>query len=138
MSPGQLRLTIDTTFSQSEIYFANGGWEYGDTGVVVPDSVYIAEAEHTFSVSEMLAKDLIKHEIKLKDLFWHFTWPRIGKWHGEGEMGLGPIQEGEQWRRDKGRLLERMVMGPLYGGEERGKHGRRVEWNGYRDHQPPY
>jgi hypothetical protein len=38
--------------------------------------------------------------------------------------------------RDKGSVLEKMVMGPLYEGEERGKYKRRKEWNGYRDYQP--
>ena len=69
MPPGQLTLTIDTKFSQSEIYYANGGWEYGDSGVVVPVSVYNAEAEHTFSISQALVQDLVKHEVKPKDLF---------------------------------------------------------------------
>lgn len=38
--------------------------------------------------------------------------------------------------RDKGSVLEKMVMRPLYEGEERGKYKRRKEWNGYRDYQP--
>jgi hypothetical protein len=66
---GQLGLTIDTCFSQSEVYFHNGGWEYGDTGVVVPDSVYLAEADFTFQISATLARDLVEHGIKLRDLW---------------------------------------------------------------------
>lgn len=31
---GQLRLTIDTSFSESEIYLANGGTQWYDSGVV--------------------------------------------------------------------------------------------------------
>jgi hypothetical protein len=104
--------------------------------VVVPDSVYIAEAEHTFSISQALAQDLAKHEVKPKDLFWNFTWPRIGGWQREGEMGLGNAREGEGKARDKGSVLETMVVGPLNEGEERRKYERKKEWNGYRDYQP--
>ncbi len=37
---------------------------------------------------------------------------------------------------DRGRLLEKMVMGPAYEGELRGKGVRRAEWNGYQRYQP--
>jgi hypothetical protein len=138
MPQGQLTLTIDTNFSQSEIYFHNGGWEYGDSGVVVPDSVYTAEAEHTYNVSQTLANDLIQHGVKLKDLFWHFTWPRMREGQGVAEMGLGSTEQGNQRNMDPENVLEKMVMGSLYEAEEKGKFERRKEWNGYRDHQPPY
>jgi hypothetical protein len=137
---GQLTLTIDTQFSQSRIYLHNGGWEYGDTGVVVPSSTYISEAEHTFSISKMIADDFVERGIRFRDLLWHFKWPKIGEWQGEGEAGLGRDEYWEETERsrDRGALLEKMVMGPNYEGEERGKFERRAQWNGYRDSQPPW
>lgn len=134
---GQLTLAINTNFSQSEIYYANGGWEYGDSGVVVPDKVYIEEDEHTFSISHALAQDLVTHDIRLKDLFWHFKGPRLKRDIEDGEDGMGDSERGRR-RRDKGGALEKIVMGSSYEGEERGKYERRAEWNGYRDRQPPY
>jgi len=50
-------------------------------------------------------------------------------------MGLGNAREGDGKARDKGRVLKKMVMGPLHEGEERGKYERSKEWNGYRDYQ---
>lgn len=124
----QLALTISTNFSQGEIYYANGGWEYGDSGVVVPDSVYVSEAEHTLQVSRMIARDLVERGVRLRDLFWHFEWPMLKD--GKGKT--------EERGKDTGRELEKMVMGPVYDGEERGKLERRQRWNGWMKHQPPW
>ncbi len=72
----------------------------------------------------MLAKDLAKHDLRLKDCFFYFNWPvEIS------EDGLD---------RDRGRLLEKMVMGVGYEGVERGKFARRQEWNGYTPDQETY
>lgn len=131
---GQLGLTIDTCFSQSEVYFHNGGWEYGDTGVVVPDSVYLDEADFTFQISATLARDLVEHGIKLRDLFWHFNRLKLTVF--DGEVGKDVSRELESM--DRGQLLEKMVMGQLYEAETRGKGDRRMEWNGYQPYQPPW
>jgi hypothetical protein len=130
---GQLPLTVDTRFSQSDIYLANGGSEWYNSGVVVPDSVYIAEAEHTFDICKMIISDLLAREVRFKDLFWHFVWPELG----ERMKGNGCV-ELEEKKRDRGALLEQMVMGSEYKGEERGKYERRKEWNGYREEHPPW
>ncbi|KAH6694872.1 hypothetical protein BKA61DRAFT_623996 [Leptodontidium sp. MPI-SDFR-AT-0119] len=134
----QLRLTIDAKFSQGDIYIANGGSEYYDSGVLVPPSVYISEAEHSFSVAKMVAEDLVNRDLRFKDLFWHFVWPKVGTWRGEGEMGYGWAEATVEKRRDKGAVLEKMVMGSGYEGEERGKYKRRKAWNGYRECLPPW
>jgi hypothetical protein len=39
---------------------------------------------------------------------------------------------------DRGRRLEKAVMGKLYEGVQRGKGERRKEWNGWRRDQPPW
>lgn len=103
----------------------------------VPTSVYLAEAEHSFNVAKLVAEDLVKRGVRFKDLFWHFVWPKVGPWRGEGEMGYGWAELAVEKRRDTGRVLEKIVMGSRYEGEERGKYERRKAWNGYREYTPP-
>jgi hypothetical protein len=110
--PGQLRLTIDPSFSQEAIYYCNGG-EYQH---VLPH-VYVKEAENTWGFTQMLVKDLAGSGVRLKDFFLHFTWP------------VEPSEDGLD--KDRGRILEKRVIGSGYEGAERGKFERRQEWNGY-------
>lgn len=138
MPRGKLQLTIDAKYSQGEVCHANGGDEYEESDVHVPCSVYIAEAEHSFNVAKLVAEDLVKSGVRFKDLFWHFVWPKVGPSRGEGEMGYGWEVDAVEKMRDRGRVLEQIVMGSGYEGEERGKYERRKAWNGYRDDQPPW
>ena len=74
----------------------------------------------------MIANDLLEREVRFRNLFWHFMWPEVGK----GKVASGCGEREESWR-DRGAVLEKMVMGSAYEGEERGKYERRQEWNGY-------
>ncbi|KAM3081307.1 hypothetical protein ACMFMG_004774 [Clarireedia jacksonii] len=107
-----------------EIYIANSGAEYCDSGVVIPPSVYISEAEHSFNLAKMVAEDLVKWGVRFKDLFWHFVWPKVELWQGEEEMGHSRAAAVVK-KRDRGTVLEKMVMGSGYDGEEREKYERR-------------
>ncbi|KAH7306067.1 hypothetical protein BKA65DRAFT_559914 [Rhexocercosporidium sp. MPI-PUGE-AT-0058] len=135
---GQLCLTIDANFSQSSIYLTNGGSEYSDSGEIDQPSVYISEAEHSFNVAKMIAKDLARYGVRFKDLFFHFVWPKVGPWKGEGEFGYGWAEPAVEKKRDKGAVLEKLVMGSNYEGEVRGKYKRRKAWNGYREPLLPW
>jgi hypothetical protein len=134
---GQLSLTIDTKFSGSDIYIHNGGWEYGDNGVVIPDSTYIAEAEHTFSVAEMIARELVQCGVGLRDLFWHLEWP-LSTEEKSPQLQTEDRDEEALWKKQRvrERVLEKMVMGEAYEGEERGKFEGRRKRNGYWEYQP--
>jgi hypothetical protein len=66
----------------------------------------------------MLATDLVANRVKLRDFFVHFVWPVEGS-----EDGV---------KADRGKELEKLVMGKDYDGVARGKEARRKEWNGYR------
>jgi hypothetical protein len=97
--------------------------EVGSTVIavwVVPDSVYIAEAEHTFSISQALAQDLVKHEVKPKDLFWHSAWPRIGNGKERAKWGWG-TREREMGRRGiRGGCSRRWLWGSFMKGKREG------------------
>jgi len=65
----------------------------------------------------MLATDLAAKRVKLRDFFVHFVWPVEGSEDGA--------------KADRGKELEKLVMGKDYDGVARGKEARRKEWNGY-------
>lgn len=67
----------------------------------------------------MLAEGLANIDWKMKDVFFHFAWPVK-----ETDDGL---------TRDRGVLLEKLVMGEGYDSTQRGKYARRDFWNGYDD-----
>jgi hypothetical protein len=84
----------------------------------VPAHHYVKEAENTWGVVQILAKNFARSEVKLRDLFFHFMWP---------------VEEDEDGAdSDRGKVLEKLVMGQGYEGIARGKEARRKEWNGYR------
>ena len=64
-----------------------------------------------------LLQDLAGSGVRLKDFFLHFTWP------------VEPSEDGLD--KDRGRILEKRVIGSGYEGAERGKFERRQEWNVY-------
>jgi hypothetical protein len=64
--------------------------------------------------------------------------PKVGPWQEEGEMGYGWAEAAVEKRRDRRAVLEKMVKGSGYEGEERGKYERRKTWNGYREYLPPW
>jgi len=69
-------------------------------------------------VIHMLAKDLAGSGVKLRDFFVQFVWP---------------VEESEDVvEADRGKELEKLVMGRDYNGVARGKEARRKGWNGYR------
>jgi hypothetical protein len=111
MNPGQLRLTVDLDFDKKRVFYMYGGEYQG-----VPDSCYTIEAEKVWNVSKKLADSLLK-QTRVKKLFFHFRWP-----FEEHKEGIP---------RDRGMLLEKMVMGESYDGIKQGKNERRHWWNGY-------
>lgn len=84
----------------------------------------------------MIADDLVRREVRFRDLFWHLVWPEVGSRQQEEEKGLGGVEHEAEKSRDRGVVLEKMVMGSEYKGLEKGKYERRKEWNGYRKHFP--
>jgi hypothetical protein len=111
MNPRQLSLTIDLGFDRNYVYYS-----YGGDFQFVPDICYTREAEKVWTIGKGLANSLIGN-LQLKNLFFHFMWPFEN--HKEGI----PV--------DRGRVLEKMVMGENYDSTERGKDERRHRWNGY-------
>lgn len=66
----------------------------------------------------ILAKDLAGSGVKLRDFFVQFVWP---------------VEESEDGAEaDRGKELEKLVMGRDYDGVVRGEEAGRKEWNGYR------
>jgi hypothetical protein len=111
IKPQQLSLTIDLGFDKRSVYYSNGGdYEF------VPDSCYTREAEKVWTVGKWVACSLVG-KIQLKSLYFHFMWP-----FEDHEEGIP---------RDRGMVLEKMVMGENYDSTSREKNGRRHRWNGY-------
>ncbi|TAQ86712.1 hypothetical protein B7494_g4966 [Chlorociboria aeruginascens] len=110
MNPRQLSLTIDLGFEISSMYHLFAG-NYGPMSGVF----YADEAEHVWTVGKGLADSLVGH-VQLKDLFVHFMWPYE--------------DDKEEIPRDRGMVLEKMVMGENYESTNRGKNERRQRWNG--------
>ncbi|KAE9379642.1 hypothetical protein N431DRAFT_326718 [Stipitochalara longipes BDJ] len=111
MNSRQLSLTIDLGFDKRSVYYYYGGdYEH------VPDICYTREAEKVWTVGKGLVDSLVGHA-QLKNLFFHFMWP---------------FEDCEEdIPRDRGMVLEKMVMGENYESNTRGKTERRHRWNGY-------
>ena len=92
----------------------------------MPDTVFLAEADFLFELAAGLGRDMGECGLVFKDLFWWFEGVKL---QPDGEGGWGKVEE------DRGRKLEKLIMGTVYEGEKRGKGDRRVVWNGWREDQ---